>query len=357
MSIKRLWISLFLLSVLTWGTLSACEQGAVLPFWLAHQPDADPNPSWIAPSPQPSSVGSTTSTPAAIIPPIQVDQQQLLADVQALGYVRQTERDRAHAREYIRQALIAAGWAPDVHSFPQGVNIVAQRAGTDPEAGTVVLAAHYDTVERSPGADDNATGIATILEAARRLGSIITPRTLRLVLFDQEEAGLLGSQAFVADPTQRASIKAAVVLDMIGYRCRTAGCQQYPAVLPMAPPTDRGTFLAVIGDQGHQPLLNIFQQVHQPSQPQVLTLAVPTLGPLTPDVVRSDHAPFWRNGIGAVLVTDTANFRNPHYHQPSDTVETLDPEFFAGSVQIVLEAIALVLNSQQDLATPPHPAS
>jgi hypothetical protein len=122
-------------------------------------------------------------------------------------------------------------------------------------------------------------------------------------------------------------------------------------LLPIQPPTDRGDFLAVLGDQGHASLLQYFMpperenQSSSPKLPPVLTLPIPTLGGLAPDLVRSDHAPFWNKGIGAVLVSDTANFRNPHYHQASDTLATIDPEFFVGSAQIVINAVAQMLQN------------
>jgi Zn-dependent M28 family amino/carboxypeptidase len=167
-------------------------------------------------------------------------------------------------------------------------------------------------------------------------------RDLTLVFFDSEESGLLGSQAFVDQIVQKETTQAAVILDMVGYACEQAGCQSYPSMLPIQPPTDRGNFLAVLGDQGNAWMLNSFVQL-QPNQPAVITLPLPTFGGLAPDLVRSDHAPFWKKGIGAVLVTDTANFRNPHYHQASDTVETINPAFFVGSAQIVVDAVAQLL--------------
>ncbi|UBF23566.1 M28 family peptidase [Kovacikia minuta CCNUW1] len=82
-----------------------------------------------------------------------------------------------------------------------------------------------------------------------------------------------------------------------------------------------------------------------------MTLPIPFKGVFTPDVLRSDHAPFWAQNIGAVMVGDTANFRNPHYHQPSDTVETLDRTFFAGSAQRVVDAVTQLLSSNKPLTT------
>jgi Peptidase family M28 len=273
----------------------------------------------------------------AITPPT-VDAQRLLSDLDALTYSRYTEPDRTKARRYILKSLQDSGWTAQEIPFEGGVNIVAEKAGTG--TGSILLGAHYDTVERSPGADDNATSVATVLEAARLFNSP-TPRTLKLLFFDLEEAGLIGSKTFVTNLAQTDDLKGTVILEMLGYACAEAGCQSYPAMLPVPPPSDRGDFLAVIGNQGHPALLNSFTS--QPSLPPVFTLAVPTLGDFTPDLVRSDHAPFWKKGLGAVFVTDTANFRNPHYHQPTDTVETIDREFFLGSAQIIVNAVTNLL--------------
>jgi Zn-dependent M28 family amino/carboxypeptidase len=275
-----------------------------------------------------------------------VDSQRLLTDLESLTFNRYAQADREKARRYILRALQDAGWTvqemPFELSATSGVNVYAERTGSDPTAGAILLGAHYDSVERSPGADDNATSLATVLEAARLL-SAATPRTLKLVFFDLEEVGLLGSQAFIDEPDQQDNLKGAVILDMVGYACYQAGCQSYPPMLPITPPTDRGDFLAVIGNQGHPALINSFTQSTRPTLPQVLTLEIPTFGNFTPDLVRSDHAPFWKNGLGAVLVTDTANFRNPHYHQPTDTLETIDREFFLGSAQVIVNAVTALL--------------
>ncbi|MBC7969244.1 MAG: peptidase M28, partial [Verrucomicrobia bacterium] len=137
----------------------------------------------------------------------------------------------------------------------------------------------------------------------------------------------------------------------MGYACHTAGCQKYPEGLPVKPLGDRGDFLGVIGDQEHLPLLNAFQvpasNRSASNLPAMLTVPIPFKGLLTPDVLRSDHAPFWAKNIGAVMVGDTANFRNPHYHQPSDRPETLDRAFFTGATQRVVNAVSALLNSQK----------
>jgi Zn-dependent M28 family amino/carboxypeptidase len=268
-----------------------------------------------------------------------------MAHVNALAFPRFDAVDRDRARQYLQQELVREDWLVTEQAFAEGVNIVATHLGTQPAAETVILAAHYDTVAQSPGADDNATGVATLLEAARLFAPLETERTLQLVFFDQEETGLLGSTAF-ADTVAPSPVSVAIVLDMVGYACHEPGCQTYPSGLPIEPPSDRGTFLAAIGDQPHSVLLPAFQSQTGATLPPVFTLAVPQLGALTPDFLRSDHAPFWERGMGAVLVTDTADFRNPHYHQPSDTPDTLDPIFFRGSAQVILTAIYQLLHGE-----------
>ena len=216
-----------------------------------------------------------------------IDRPRLFADLKALSFRRFAEGDRQRARDYIMQSLQAAGWTPQLQGFDGGANIVAEKAGTDPQAGTILLGGHYDTVEKAPGADDNATAVAAILETARLLAQIDTPRSLQLVLFDLEELGLIGSHIFIEKLSQPQTLKGAVILDMIGYTCKTAGCQTYPP-LPVQPLTDRGDFLAAIGDQGHpglaesvvqaaKPMAQAAKQTALPNLPPVLALSVPTL--------------------------------------------------------------------------------
>ncbi|MGI8503889.1 MAG: M28 family peptidase [Hassallia sp.] len=273
----------------------------------------------------------------------QVSADRLFAHIQKLNFKRFTDAERSRSRTYITSELKKLGWKPTLEKFSEGVNIFAERQGTDKTAGAILVAAHYDTVAISPGADDNASGVAVVLEVAKLLGSRPTPRTLQLALFDKEEEGLLGSKAFVANNTRLANLRGVIVMDMVGYACYTVGCQQYPPGLLVTPPSDKGDFLAAIGDAEHLALLNAFQNSSRENLPPVLILPIPLKGLLTPDTLRSDHAPFWYQGIGAVLVTDTANLRTPHYHQASDTPKTIERSFFTGSAQIVVNATTVLL--------------
>lgn len=271
-----------------------------------------------------------------------VNSQKLFAHVQALNFQRYTETNRDRARNYLTQSLKKFGWSPTLQFFEGGVNIFAQHKGTDPSAGAILLAAHYDTVPNSPGADDNATGVAVVLEVARLL-TRPTPRTLQIAFFDQEEVGLHGSMAFANNKARLENLRGVIVLDMVGFACYTPGCQKYPTGLPLIPPTDKGDFLAAVGDTEHLPLLNAFQS-KETNLPPVLTLPIPLKGILMPDTLRSDHAPFWYQGVGAVLLTDTANLRTPHYHQPSDIPTNIDRSFFTGAAQIIVNTTTKLLD-------------
>jgi hypothetical protein len=289
----------------------------------------------------------TTSAPLDVEIPT-VDDDRLLDHLKVLAFPRYEESDRQEAAEYIQAALEDAGWTMATQAFTSdgksGTNLYAVRPGTDDAAGTILVGAHYDTVERSPGVDDNATGVATVLEVARLFGDRPTPHSLEIVFFDQEEAGLLGSQAFVSAAENRDDLEAAVILDMVGYACHTEGCQRYPTLLPITPPTNIGDFVTVVGNQAHASLLPSFQIITDEALPPLYTLAIPSIAGVTPDIMRSDHAPFWEKGIGAVMVTDTANFRNPYYHTDADILENIDQDFFVGAAQHVVNAVAILLH-------------
>ncbi len=295
---------------------------------------------------------------------LSVDQALLLDHVSQVSQPRATPAQKPPIRSYITDQLASYGLTPLIQSYDNpltgqpetgGVNIVAELAGSDPSAGTIVLGAHYDTHVGSPGADDNGSAIATLLEAARLFSAASNsssspfPSTLKIVFFDQEEqqpdgSGLLGSLAFT-QLNNIANLRGAVILDMVGYACRTPGCQQYPDRLPVQTVPETGEFLAVLGLSTHTELIGAFIGSAQTSLPLVLTLPVPkaTLR-FFPDLLRSDHAPFWEREIPAVFVTDTANFRNPNYHTASDTPETLDPTFLKGSAQHIVNAVAALIS-------------
>lgn len=205
----------------------------------------------------------------------------------------------------------------------------------------ILVGAHYDTVVDSPGADDNASALVVLLEVAYRLRRTALRCPVWLSAFCLEEQGLLGSTAFVTRLKKaKGSIGGAIILECVGYASDKDGSQQTPPGVPIAIPS-LGNFLAIIGNDESQGLVATIEQSAARSVPEFKTvsLAVPGRGELLPDVRRSDHAAFWDEGFPAVMLTDTANFRNPHYHQSSDTIDTLDITFLEGVIDTVVASV------------------
>ena len=205
-------------------------------------------------------------------------------------------------------------------------NIEARIEGRDPER-VLVIGAHYDTVRGSPGADDNASGVATLLELARLLADTEPAVSLRLVAFANEEAPFFATPAMGSRVHAEALAEADVTvvgmiaLEMVGYFDHRPGTQAYPPVVRWFYP-DRGDFIAFVGNIESRALVrraigHFREHAHLPSE----GMAAPEL---LRDIRRSDHASYWAIGVPALMITDTANFRNPHYHRASDTPETLD---------------------------------
>jgi len=133
------------------------------------------------------------------------------------------------------------------------------------------------------------------------------------------------------------NLRGVIVMDMVGFACYTLGCQRYPTgYLLFRPQTGSSWRLRTLATT------RSLSKVHSSGSATSPDAAGSSQGMLIPDTLRSDHAPFWYQGVGAVLLTDTANLRTPHYHQPSDTPATLDKPFFTGAAQIVVNATTML---------------
>jgi len=194
----------------------------------------------------------------------------------------------------------------------------------------ILVGAHYDTVPGSPGADDNASGVAGLLELARYAAEYPPVRPLWLVAFDMEEAGLLGSGAYAETlATNAQPLRLMLSLEMLGYCDRAANSQRYPSPILKYLYPQTGDFIALIGNLSTVPDLLHLQRHCRRVGADCRWLPVIQAGHVLPDVRLSDHAPFWDRGYRAIMVTDTSFLRNPHYHQSSDRLETLDISFMA----------------------------
>jgi Zn-dependent M28 family amino/carboxypeptidase len=248
--------------------------------------------------------------------------------------------------DYLRQQFTGCGLTTVSHEFSAwgGIyeNVIAttpfDTADTAPSAAPLIVAAHYDTVIGSPGADDNASALAVLLDVARQVARRRFQRPVRFIAFCLEEENLLGSRAYAAHlDSMQQSILGAIVLECVGYARDEEGSQKIPPGVPVTVPTV-GNFLAVIGNQDSQALTMAIEQAMNPHVP-VVPLVVPGNGERLPDTRRSDHTSFWERGFPAVMLTDTANFRNPHYHKPTDRLETLNLDFMASVADAVAAAV------------------
>lgn len=217
-------------------------------------------------------------------------------------------------------------------------NIVIDIPGTRAPDEVVLLSAHFDAW--FAGADDNASGVAVALEAARILAAAPVDRSVRIALFDLEEYGLVGSNRFL-QVHGVSGIVGGLNLDAVGFASRERGSQKAPLGLAVR---DVGDFIAVIANDGGSEMLSQVARL-----PKALPIPLELIGILAPgdgsypgtaDFLRSDHAPFWRAGIPLLFVTDTASFRNERYHTTDDVPSSLDAEFFARTAELVVGAVS-----------------
>jgi hypothetical protein len=274
-----------------------------------------------------------------------IDEAMLASDVEWLARSpRRTEARREEVRTWLTERLTALGFTVEAQRFTisqvTGTNLVA----TGSAGGDVWVGAHYDSVGDTPGADDNATGVAGTLELARVLGPAAP---VRYVFFDAEEPFpaavgaehrnfAFGSQAFV---DRAPAARVAFVLESIGITCDD--CQQLPPGVP------RGLFQVdgravywVVDDPSPAPWADWIATAAAATPDRgVHGVGIPDRGASLGQARFSDHAPFWDAGVPAVMVTDTALLRNANYHQRGDTADHIDPAFVGDTVRGVAAAV------------------
>jgi Zn-dependent M28 family amino/carboxypeptidase len=254
----------------------------------------------------------------------------------------------ARAERYIRGVLEDCGLHVSAQEYEfrgqRVANLIAVPDGVDTRAPYYVVGAHYDTVPSTPGADDNASAVAVLLEVARRVATAPPAAPVRLAAFTLEEppahtTGQQGSRVFARERKKAGdAILGALVLEMVGYTCPR---QEYPFVLKWAGYPQAGNYIGVVGNRrsrrlGRAVLKGFKKNERLPAE----SLFVPFNGWVLPATRLSDHAAFWDQGWPALMITDTAFFRNPNYHRPSDTAETLDYGFMAELVESLELALA-----------------
>jgi Zn-dependent M28 family amino/carboxypeptidase len=281
----------------------------------------------------------TAAIPRVAAPDLKIRLEQIVGERNPSSNPGRLSR----VEDYIEKELKSLGLSVESDRFvyygKTYRNIIA-RAGDARRAPLIILGAHFDSVPGSPGADDNASGVAVLLEAARVLSRLRLRYPIVFCAFNLEELNMIGSAHFAKKlKSEGAGVAAMVSLEMLGYTDSRPGSQKYPLGLSWRYP-DRGNFVGVIGNRRSAVLLRRFAgAMRQVAGLPVETLTVPGNGHLLPQVRLSDHAPFWDAGYPALLLTDTAFMRNPHYHGPTDTIETLNLDFMAKVCEGVVTAV------------------
>lgn len=278
------------------------------------------------------------------------------ADLATVAMPREPESAHWQAvQDLCATRLTELGFEVERHAYATGVNVIGVRAGTTEPDRRVLVAAHYDHIPGCQGADDNASGVAGVLEAARVLAMSTHARTLVVACWDEEERGLIGSRAYAVRARARDEvIDAHFNFEMIGYRDDAPDSQRLPtgfdiifrqAAREWEANDRRADFVAVIADpasDGNVDALETYaDRIGLPFIP--LRVSATLLdSPATGDLRRSDHASFWAEGYPGMMITDTSEFRYDAYHCRSaeDAIANLDTEFSTQIIAITVAAAA-----------------
>jgi hypothetical protein len=285
------------------------------------------------------------------LPPLTAEETALAASLaHHIARIAAREHNVVHydalenVARYIEAALRALGYAVGRQEYVadgklvRNIDVVIEPSASIRDPEVIVVGAHYDSARGTPGANDNASGAGAVLELARLLHDLagVSGKRIRLVLFVNEEPPYFRTEAMgslryagaLADRKER--VVAMYSLETIGFYSSEPGSQLYPAPFGFMFP-DRADFIAFVGLLGSRALLqqtmrSFRSHTHFPSIGGVAPGAIPGIG-------WSDHWAFAQHGFSAVMVTDTALFRYPHYHLPSDTPDKVDTEKLARVVK------------------------
>ena len=226
-------------------------------------------------------------------------------------------------------------------------NVVSEISFGQQPQNRFLVGAHYDSVMGTVGADDNASAIAVQLETARNLkallGDVKLDLAVKFVSFALEEPPVygtrfMGSRVYAKKALkEKERIDGMICLEMVGYACYEPGCQGYPFPLMFFGYPKQGNFIGIVANSKSKRFSQaLSREFSKNLELPVVKLNVPLNGRILPSVRLSDHASFWDRGFKAVMITDSAFYRNPHYHTSLDTMEKLDYRFMAELVESLL---------------------
>lgn len=230
-------------------------------------------------------------------------------------------------------------------------NLILEKEGSVVPEEIIIIGAHYDTVVSSPGADDNASAIAGLLELIRLLHHYDNRRTLRFVAFTLEEppffgTELMGSEVYAKSCRDKnENVVAMVALEMLGYYSEKRRSQKYPLPDMKNHYSSRGNFIAVVGNESARQLTDdVTKHLENRDLIRIRKIVSPAY---FHGIDLSDHSSFWKYDYPAIMLTDTAFYRNPHYHEVSDTIDKLNFRYFT---QVVFSlAYALEMLDRQEM--------
>ncbi len=255
-------------------------------------------------------------------------------------------------QQYIKQQLEQWGEV-SFHDFKirgrKHQNIILNLPGKNKkDLPPILIGAHYDAVPGTPGADDNATGVAVLLELASVFAKNPASYPIQLVAFDLEEClifeqenyCLSGSSAYADYLFQHQQpLRLMLSLEMLGYCSHTNNTQQYPTQFLNYFYPNKGDFIALVGNlKSLGDLISLDRKIRNTGT-KCRWLPVPNNGNGLNGTRSSDHSPFWDLGYNAIMVTDTAFLRNPHYHKSTDSIETLDLDFLTSVCHSLIKAL------------------
>ena len=287
---------------------------------------------------------------------IQKTEEQLKAHLKVLTqtigersvrFPENMEKTVAYILSFYKDIGLQAWHEPYDYKGVEVANVVAEISSGPHPARQYLLGAHYDSVAGTVGADDNASAVAVQLETARYLKEWFVREKpdlkVKLVSFALEEppayrTRFMGSRVYAKKASrEKEKIDGMICLEMVGYACYEPGCQQYPFPLGFFDYPETGNFIGIVGNfKSSEFTRALIAEFQKNNELPVVKLTVPFNGWVIPSVRLSDHASFWDQGYQAVMVTDSAFFRNPHYHTPADTMEKLDYRFMAELVESLL---------------------
>lgn len=269
-------------------------------------------------------------------------------ELQLRGMGYDVEKQRYEARLFASRYQTAP--PPGVADGHPVENLVVERRGAKRPGEIVIVGAHYDSAEGTPGADDNASGVAAALALARAFSTRSPERTVRFVFFVNEEPPWfegehMGSEVYARSIRSRGDdVIAMLSLETMAYFTDEKDTQHYPFPFSLFYPST-GSFVGFVADTESKRLVHEVVRVFRTEG------TVPSEGASVPASIEgidwSDHGPFWRQGYRALMVTDTAPFRNPHYHEPTDTPATVDVDKLARTV-LGLEVVIADLARRSD---------